>query len=133
LSRVGISFCMPPSNTTAVRAVPPHLLASATGGVSFLMQVGGAFGVNILAIFLQRRTIFHGAHLSGELNETNAQMLYEHALQAQRLEVGGMPQVHAFQSAFGIFNQHVANEAMVLAFRDCFFVIFVWFIIVLGA
>ncbi|MBY9068067.1 DHA2 family efflux MFS transporter permease subunit [Hyphomonas sp. WL0036] len=133
LSRVGISFCMPPSNTTAVRAVPPHLLASATGGVSFLMQVGGAFGVNILAIFLQRRTIFHGAHLSGELNETNAQMLYEHALQAQRLEVGGMPQVQAFQSAFGIFNQHVANEAMVLAFRDCFFVIFVWFIIVLGA
>lgn len=133
LSRIGISFCMPPSNTTAVRAVPPQLLASATGGVSFLMQVGGAFGVNILAIILQRRTIFHGNHLSVQMNETNTQMLYEHALHAQRLEVGGMPQVQAFQSAFGMFSQQVAMEASVMAFRDCFFIIFIWFVMVLGA
>ena len=133
LSRIGISFCMPPSNTTAVRAVPPHLLASATGGVSFLMQVGGAFGVNILAILLQRRTIFHGAHLSTEMNETNAEMLYAHALQTQLLEAGGMTQVQAFQSAFGVINQQVAQEALVYAFRDCFFAIFVWFVLVLGA
>ncbi len=133
LSRIGISFCMPPSNTTAVRAVPPHLLASATGGVSFLMQVGGAFGVNILAIILQRRTIFHGEHLSVGMNETNAEMMYQHALQAQTLEMSGMTQVQAFQSAFGLFNQKIAMEASVYAFRDCFFIIFVWFIIVLGA
>lgn len=133
LSRIGISFCMPPSNTTAVRAVPPQLLASATGGVSFLMQVGGAFGVNILAIVLQRRMIFHGDHLSMAMNETNAEMLYEHALQAQMLEVSGMTQVQAFQSAFGVINQHVAAEAMVYAFRDCFFIIFIWFVVVLAA
>lgn len=133
LSRVGISFCMTPSNTTAVRAVPPHLLASATGGVSFLMQVGGAFGVNILAVFLQRRTIFHGDHLSAGMNETNTEMLYAHAVQTQMLEVGGMTQVQAFQSAFGVLNQQVAMEATVLAFRDCFFVIFLWFVLVLFA
>mgnify|MGYP005751488673 CR=1 FL=1 len=133
LSRIGISFCMPPSNTTAARAVPPHLLASAAGGVSFLMQVGGAFGVNILAIVLQRRTIFHGDHLSAALNETNAEMMYQHALQAQRMEMWGMTQVQAFQSAFGVLNQKVAAEALVYAFRDCFFIIFVWFVLVLGA
>lgn len=133
LSRIGISFCMPPSNTTAVRAVPPHLLASATGGVSFLMQVGGAFGVNILAIILQRRTIFHGAHLSVGLNETNAEMMYQHALHAQTLEMSGMAQVQAFQAAFGVLNQKIAGEALVYAFRDCFFLIFVWFVLVLGA
>lgn len=133
LSRVGISFCMPPSNTTAVRAVPPHLLASASGGVSFLMQIGGAFGVNVLAILLQRRMIFHGEHLSAGLNERNPELLYQHALHAQALEAGGLPQLQAFQSAFASFNQLVASEAMVLAFRDCFFVIFVWFVLVLGA
>lgn len=133
LSRIGISFCMTPSNTTAVRAVPPHLLASATGGVSFLMQVGGAFGVNILAVLLQRRTIFHGDHLSAGMNETNTEMLYAHAMQTQMLEVGGMTQVQAFQSAFGVLNQQVAMEATVLAFRDCFFVIFLWFVLVLFA
>ncbi len=133
LSRIGISFCMPPANTTAVRAVPPQLLASATGGVSFLMQVGGAFGVNILAIVLQRRMIFHGEHLSVGMNETNPEMLYQHALQAQTLEAGGMPQLHAFQSAFGVFSEQVAAEAMAFAFRDCFHIIFLWFVIVLFA
>jgi DHA2 family multidrug resistance protein len=60
-------------------------------------------------------------------------MMYQHALQAQRMEMWGMTQVQAFQSAFGVLNQKVAAEALVYAFRDCFFIIFVWFVLVLGA
>lgn len=131
LSRVGISFCMPPANTTAVRAVPPHLLASATGGASFLMQVGGAFGVNLLAILLQRRTIFHGEHLAAGMNEQNFEFLHEHAMQAQALEASGMAQVPAFMSSFEILGRQVAMEASILAFRDCFFVIAIWFVLIL--
>ena len=130
-SRVGIAFCMPTANTTAVRAVTPNLLASATGGVSFLMQVGGAFGVNLLAVLLQRRTIFHGEHLASELNESNAEFLYGHARQALAMEATGMPPLTAFTQAFGAIGQEVAAQAMVLAFRDCFFVIAIWFVIVL--
>lgn len=131
LSRVGISFCMPPANTTAVRAVPPHLLASATGGASFLMQIGGAFGVNLLAILLQRRLLFHGEHLSSALNESNSELAYNHALVARELEASGMAQLPAFQTAFGELGRQVSAEASVLAFRDCFHVIAVWFVIVL--
>ncbi|MGB3624252.1 MAG: DHA2 family efflux MFS transporter permease subunit [Henriciella sp.] len=131
LSRVGISFCMPPANTTAVRAVPPHLLASATGGASFLMQVGGAFGVNLLAILLQRRLLFHGEHLSSALNESNSELAYTHALVARELEASGMSPLPAFQAAFGELGRQVSVEASVLAFRDCFFVIAVWFALVM--
>jgi MFS transporter, DHA2 family, multidrug resistance protein len=133
LSRVGISFSMSPANTTAVRAVPQHLLASATGGVSFLMQAGGAFGVNLLAVLLQRRTLFHGEHLVSELNEANSEFLYQHALQAQALETAGMPQLTAFTSAFQNISQRVATEATELAFRDCFYVIMLWFVLVFSA
>jgi EmrB/QacA subfamily drug resistance transporter len=133
LSRIGISFCMPPANTTAVRAVPPHLLASATGGASFLMQVGGAFGVNLLAILLQRRTMFHEAHLTSEMTESNFEFLYQHALHAQALEAGGMPQVVAFSAAFQEISRELSMQANILAFRDSFFVIAIWFVIVLGA
>ncbi|MCA8902675.1 MAG: DHA2 family efflux MFS transporter permease subunit, partial [Hyphomonas sp.] len=131
LSRVGISFCMPPANTTAVRAAPPHLLASATGGASFLMQVGGAFGVNLLAILLQRRLIFHGEHLSSAMNESNAEMLYQHTLHAMELERSGLPQLPAFMGAFSEIGREVSAEASVLAFRDCFFVVAIWFCVVL--
>lgn len=131
LSRVGIAFCMPTANTTAVRAVTPNLLASATGGVSFLMQVGGAFGVNLLAVLMQRRMIFHGEHLASELNESNAEFLYGHAQQALAMEATGMPTLTAFTQAFGAIGQQVAAQAMVMAFRDCFFVIAIWFAVVL--
>lgn len=133
ISRIGISFCMPPANTTAVRAVPPHLLASATGGASFLMQVGGAFGVNLLAIFLQRRTMFHEAHLTSEMSESNFEFLYQHAMHAQALEANGMPQVVAFTSSFQEISRELSMQATVFAFRDCFFVIAIWFVMVLGA
>ena len=131
LSRVGIAFCMPPANTTAVRAVPLNLLASATGGVSFLMQVGGAFGVNLLAVLLQRRTIFHGEHLAAEMTESNAEFLHEHAMQAMSMEAAGKPQVTAFTDAFQAIGQQVSAQATVLAFRDCFFVIALWFCLIL--
>lgn len=130
LSRIGISFCMPPANTTGVRAVPPHLLASATGGVSFLMQVGGAFGVNLLAILLQRRLLFHGEHLASAMTESNAEMLYDHALFAQQYEAAGLPMQPAFQTAFSEFGRQISMEASVLAFRDCFHVIAIWFVFV---
>lgn len=133
LSRVGISFSMSPANTTAVRAVPQHLLASATGGVSFLMQAGGAFGVNLLAVLLQRRMLFHGEHLVSEMNEANSEFLYQHALQAQALETTGMPQLTAFTSAFQNISQQIASEATELAFRDCFYVIMLWFVLVFSA
>ena len=133
LSRVGLSFCMPPANTTAVRAAPPHLLAAATGGASFLMQVGGAFGVNLLAILLQRRLIFHGDHLSAALNESNAEMLYQHSLYTQELERSGMAVLPAFQTAFGAIGRQVSTEASVLAFRDCFHVVAICFGLVLFA
>jgi hypothetical protein len=95
------------------------------------MQVGGAFGVNLLAVLLQRRTIFHGEHLASELNESNAEFLYGHARQALAMEATGMPPLTAFTQAFGAIGQEVAAQAMVLAFRDCFFVIAIWFVIVL--
>jgi len=123
LSRVGISFCMPPANTTAIRAAPPQLLASATGGASFLMQVGGAFGVNLLAIFLQRRLIFHGEHLAAGMNEANAEMLYQHRVLFGHLHASGLPQLPAFQRAFEPIAGAVAQEASVLAFRDCFLLV----------
>lgn len=133
LSRIGISFCMPPANTTAVRAAPPHLLASATGGASFLMQAGGAFGVNLLAILLQRRLIFHGEHLVTAMNESNSEMLYQHSLYAQELSRSGMAELPAFTNAFGVIGRQISAEANVLAFRDCFYVISIWFVLVIFA
>ncbi len=133
LSRIGIAFCMPPANTTAVRGVPMPLLASATGGASFLMQVGGAFGVNLLAVLLQRRMIFHGEHLASAMNESNPEFLYQHHLSFLRLQSEGEVWLPAFQGAFREIGITVSREATMLAFRDCFLVVAIGFIFALIA
>lgn len=133
LSRIGISFNSPASNTTAIRSVPPHLLANATGGASFLMQIGGALSVNILAVLLQRRMVFHGDHLASEMNESNAEFLYQHAMNAQLLESNGLAPLQAHMTAFQIVGQDLARQATVLAFRDCFYVVAILFVLMIGA
>ena len=130
LGRIGISFCMPPANTTAIRGVPPSLLASAAGAASFLMQVGGAFGVSILAILLQRRMVFHGEHLSSAMTERNPEMLYQHQQNMWASMANGEPFQRAYMSAFGPIAEDVRRDAMVLAFRDSFLVCSLGFAIV---
>lgn len=131
LSRIGISFLMPPANTTAVRGVPPTILASATGAASFLMQVGGATGVTLLAVFLQRRTIFHGDHLASALHEGNSELMYMHQLNTMRLQTDGMPLREAFMHGFDPIGRSVAREAFMFGFRDSFLVVAIGFAIVL--
>ncbi len=131
LSRVGISFCMPPANTTAIRGVPANLLANATGAASFMMQMGGSFGVSALAIFLERRMVFHGDHLSSAITESNAEFLYQHQLNTLDALTNGQPLQRAFMDAFQPIAADVHREAMVLAFRDSFLVCAVGFAVML--
>ena len=65
------------------------------------------------------------------MNESNAEFLYEHSQQALAMEAAGLPTVSAFTQAFEAIGNQVAMQATVLAFRDCFFVIAVWFSIIL--
>jgi DHA2 family multidrug resistance protein len=122
LSRIGISFCMTPSNTSAIRGVPPTLLASATGAASFLMQIGGSLGVTVLAVLLQRRMVFHGEHLASGMTEANSEMLYWHQHFVMEATRAGTPMREAFSEAFRPISQQIIQDAMVYAFRDSFFV-----------
>ena len=127
LSRIGISFLMPPANTTAVRGVPPNILASATGAASFLMQVGGAVGVSALAVFLERRSVFHGEHLAASVSESNADMMYLHQLTTMDLQTRGHAVREAFMHGFDPIAAQIGREAFLLGFRDSFLVVAIGF------
>jgi hypothetical protein len=51
-------------NAGALRALPPELLAQGSGTVNFVRQFGGAMGVNLLSVLIDRRTTFHGDALA---------------------------------------------------------------------
>ncbi|MGF1456101.1 MAG: DHA2 family efflux MFS transporter permease subunit [Alphaproteobacteria bacterium] len=128
LSRIGISLVMPTGNRTAIRDLPPDLIGAGAGAASFFMQFGGALGVIMLALLLQRRTLFHGQALASATNEANVQFLYAHEM--LRLEMLGLPlsPLQSFQSAFGGISSRIAANAGTMAFQDCFLVTAVMFV-----
>ena len=71
LGRIGLSFIFPCLNAAALRSLPLHQLAQGSGIVNFLRQLGGAFGVNALVIFLERRSAFHVGALAQEVSQTS--------------------------------------------------------------
>lgn len=66
LGRVGIGAIMPGVSTGAVQDLPAEDLAPATGVVSFMRQLGGALGINLLTFFLEWRHVAEGATLEGD-------------------------------------------------------------------
>jgi len=57
LGRIGLGLIIPSLNLGAVQVVHPSYLADASAAINFARQLGGAMGVNILAVFLEWRLI----------------------------------------------------------------------------
>ena len=55
---------MPSMNAGALRALPPRWVGQGSGAVNFARQFGGALGVNLLSILLERRTQLHAQALT---------------------------------------------------------------------
>jgi EmrB/QacA subfamily drug resistance transporter len=72
LGRVGLGVMLPALNAGALRALPPDRLTQGSGSLNFVRQLGGAFGVNLLSVLIDRRTIFHGDALAQALTPANS-------------------------------------------------------------
>jgi EmrB/QacA subfamily drug resistance transporter len=62
--RIGSGLMTPALNAGALRALPAELLAQGSGAVNFVRQLGGALGVNLISVLIERRTAFHGDALA---------------------------------------------------------------------
>lgn len=64
VGRIGFGLAMPSMNAGALRALPPRWVGQGSGAVNFARQFGGAIGVNLLSILLERRTQLHAQALT---------------------------------------------------------------------
>ena len=60
LGRIGIGFMLPAVSTGALNPLPPELMGAGSGTVNFARQLGGALGINVVAL-----TIEFGEHQAG--------------------------------------------------------------------
>jgi DHA2 family multidrug resistance protein len=122
LSRIGLALIKPSLNVTALRSLRPELLGQGAGMINFARQLGGAFGVNLLSVMLDRRTFFHSDTLTSLQtagNSGTAEMLRSmQALLAQ----AGVSQDLQLSGALHFLGRVVYAQAYTMGFRDSFLI-----------
>ncbi|HZM46954.1 MAG TPA: DHA2 family efflux MFS transporter permease subunit [Burkholderiales bacterium] len=123
LSRIGLALIKPSLNLAALKALRPELLGQGAGMINFSRQLGGAFGVNLLSVTLDRRTFFHSDTLTAMQTAANSATsdllrLIEQAL----AQAGASPDLQS-AGALHYLGRVVYAQAYTMGFRDTFVII----------
>lgn len=119
VGRVGFGLAMPSMNAGALRALPSRWVSQGSGAVNFARQFGGALGVNLLSIHLERQTQLYAQALTAtqEGRPATREVLRQvEALLAQE----GIADVTRQAMAQEFLAQMVQSQASMLAFRATF-------------
>lgn len=137
MGRIGLGLMLPALNAGALRALPAELLAQGSGVLNFVRQFGGALGVNMLSVIIERRTTFHGDALAQAITP-GTQPAYEAVRRlglllthwgnpfGLRLPSGVPP------AAISYLEAMLAPKARLLAYQDGFLIVAVIFVIALA-
>ncbi len=127
LSRIGLALIKPALNVTALRALQPELLGQGAGMINFARQLGGAFGVNLLSVTLDRRTFFHSDAITSfqtAANSGTAELLRQLEM---LLAQGGLPPDIQTSGALHFLGRVVYAQAYTMGFRDSFLLVAIIF------
>jgi hypothetical protein len=122
LTRIALALINPALNVAAMRAVRAEHLGQGAGMINFCRQLGGAFGVNLLSVTLDRRTFLHGDVLTSAqtaANSTTAELLRH--LQGVLAQAGAPPELQA-SGALHFLDRVVYAQAYMMGFRDSFLI-----------
>jgi DHA2 family multidrug resistance protein len=120
---MGLMFV--PLSTATLRMLPPADVPKAAGLYNLFRQLGGSFGIAVLATQLDHRAKVHGAHLAEHLSVLSP-LSQERAaaLQSMYLSRGLDPQ-SALDAAHRALAGTLQRQAMALSFEDAYRMILV--------
>jgi DHA2 family multidrug resistance protein len=120
LGRVGLGVMMPALNAGALSVLPPAMLAQGTGTINFVRQLGGAFGVSLLAATTEVRFAFHADTLAVTQTAGNGTTLELVSRVAGLDSSWGVPATQTSAGALNYLGQMVAAQAQSQAYADGF-------------
>jgi len=120
LGRVGLGVMMPALNAGALSVLSPAMLAQGTGTINFVRQLGGAFGVSLLAATTEVRFAFHADTLAATQSASNGTTLELLSRVAGLDSSSGVPVTQTSAGALNYLGQMVAAQAQSLAYGDGF-------------
>lgn len=130
VGRVGLGFILPSLNGGALRVLDHHLVSQGAGAINFMRQLGGAIGVGMLSVYLERQTTGFAAELNAlQTGSAAANQLLN--LMAGLMRRAGIPDriasAHHAQETYRFFSRMIAAQASVMGFRESFLFVAVLF------
>ncbi|MBK19090.1 MAG: MFS transporter [Rhodospirillaceae bacterium] len=122
IGRVGLGCVFPPLTTGSMRALPPEQVSQGAGMMSFSRQLGGAFGVSLLATFVDLRTVHYAeSYIATQTSGNSATMEYLRTLQTY-LGQAGTPEALQMPAALQQLGNAIFSQATMLGFREGFLI-----------
>lgn len=131
ISRIGLGIVFPAISSGSLRVLPRHLLGQGSGASNFIRQLGGAFGVNLLTVFIERRTVMHADAFAATQTSSNPATMEILQSVAGIMHGSGLPDSQLLPAAASFLGQSVVIQASNAAFQDGFLVVFGIFVLAL--
>jgi DHA2 family multidrug resistance protein len=123
LRGVGQILSFMPLNQASVGAVSREDTADAAGLFNMARNLGGSIGLALLGVFIDRRIEAHADAIRESVN-ANSQLLQDRlAAQAGLFVDRGGDAAYAQQQAIGQLGLQIHQQAMVMTYSDCFWIL----------
>lgn len=120
LNRIGLSIVFPPLSAASVEVLPADLTSQGQGVMNFVRSLGGAFGVNLVAISVDFRATGYRSALVETQNAGNP-VSWEFMESVRRLlATAGLPDTLQEPTALFYLGRSIVLQADMLAYRDGF-------------
>ena len=129
----GLGFLFTPINNVAYANLKPSEAQQASGLINLSRQLGGSFGIAILATFLTVRTQFHRVDLLTNVYAGNPLVDERVRLLAGNLAAHGYGPDAAQRGAMALLDQETMRQASMLSYNDAWMMILLTFVLVAPA
>jgi DHA2 family multidrug resistance protein len=120
---LGMGMMFTPLSTMALRDIPRHKMAQASGLFNVIRQLGGSFGVAIMGTLLTTRVVHHMALYGQSVDPRSPETLHVTSVLASFAHgVGGGTPVEALAQSKALLLTHISQQAFVRAIDDDFLV-----------
>jgi DHA2 family multidrug resistance protein len=125
---LGLLFA--PINNVAFGSLRPSEAQQASGLINLSRQLGGSFGIAVLASFVTTRTQVHRVDLISTLDAGNPLVRQRLSGLTANLVAHGIPAASAPQGALRVLDGQVMRQAAMLSYNDAWLVLLVTFLVV---
>jgi MFS transporter, DHA2 family, multidrug resistance protein len=129
----GLGFLFTPINNVAYASLKPSEAQQASGLINLSRQLGGSFGIAILATYVTVHTQVHRVDLLANVYPGNPLVEERLRMLTANLVAHGYSTVAAQQGAYALLDQETMRQASMLSYNDAWMLLLLTFVIVAPA